>query len=464
MPRSDSGSESSKTLEVAADAEKRTSAEDAPGTALAGPSGADVEKLGSEAAPPAGPPPGAFNPADIPDGGFEAWLVVFGTCCGLFCTFGLVNCIGVFEDYYVNGPLSSYGASTVSWIPSTQVWAMSFFGLFFGHLYDSYGPRWLLILGSLTYIFGLMMTSLATEYYQIFLAQAIVSGVGSSAVFNACLSSLVGWFNKKRAAAFGIMAAGSSLAGVVLPILMTKMTESVGFPWALRTVAFIFMALLTVTCLTVKSRMPHKPKPFVLSNYTVAFKKPVFTLTVIAAFLFFWGMFLPFNYIILQAREAGVDSTLLPYLLPIINAVSIFGRIAPGIVADKFGRYNIMIIICAASSLITLALWIPGSHSSAAIIVYAILFGFTSGGFIGMGPSLIAQICEIREMGLRSGTLFAVQSFGSLTGSPIAGAILSRQNGDYVGLQLFCGCSMAAAAAFYLAARWTQAGFRLERI
>ncbi len=173
----------------------------------------------------------------------------------------------------------------------------------------------------MVYIFGLMMTSLATEFYQIFLAQAIVNGIASSAVFNACMSCLVGWFHKRRAAAFGIMASGSSVAGVVIPIMMTKMTESVGFPWALRTVAFIYLLLLGVTCLTVKSRLPHKPKPVVIAEYLKAFKKPVFTLTVIAGFLFFWGMFLPFNYIILQARQAGVDPTIIPYLLPIINAV-----------------------------------------------------------------------------------------------------------------------------------------------
>ena len=165
------------------------------------------------------------------------------------------------------------------------------------------------------------MTSLATQYYQFFLAQAIVSGIGSSAVFNSAMSTLVGWFSKRRAAAFGIMFSGSSVAGVILPIMMTKMTESVGFPWALRTVAFLFTALLAVTCATVKSRLPHKPKPFVLHEYFSGFRQPAFVLTVLGAFLFFWGMFLPFNYIILQARKQGVDPALIPYLLPIMNAV-----------------------------------------------------------------------------------------------------------------------------------------------
>lgn len=78
-------------------------------------------------APPAGPPPG-MAPTDFPDGGREAWLVVFGGWCALFCTFGLVNCVGVFQAYYVRGPLKDYDSSAVSWIMSVQVFFMIFSG------------------------------------------------------------------------------------------------------------------------------------------------------------------------------------------------------------------------------------------------------------------------------------------------------------------------------------------------
>ena len=46
----------------------------------------------------------------------------------MFCTFGIVNCVGVFQQYYFNGPLHHYGSSAVSWITSTQVFFMVFSG------------------------------------------------------------------------------------------------------------------------------------------------------------------------------------------------------------------------------------------------------------------------------------------------------------------------------------------------
>jgi len=61
------------------------------------------------------------SPSDFPDGGIEAWTVVFGAWLALFCTFGLITCVGLFLEYYVEGPLASYGPSTVSWIVSAQI-------------------------------------------------------------------------------------------------------------------------------------------------------------------------------------------------------------------------------------------------------------------------------------------------------------------------------------------------------
>ncbi|OAA59581.1 major facilitator superfamily transporter [Niveomyces insectorum RCEF 264] len=428
----------------------------APPAAAAAAAAADEKKNGAAAAPPGGPPPG-LRPADFPDGGLRAWSVVFGGWCGLFCTFGLINCIGVFETYYVNGPLAHYSQGTISWILSLEAFVMSFGGLVFGRLFDTYGPRWLLVGGTVVYVFGLMMTSLASQYYQFLLAQGVCAAVGSSAIFNACMASVVSWFFRRRAAAFGIMVSGSSLGGVVLPIMLDHLIPRIGFPWAVRAVAFLFLGLLVLCALTVRSRLPPRPRPLVLAEYLSGFREPVYLLTVVASFFFFWGMFLPFNYIELQARAAGMRPALVPYLLPIINAVSIVGRIAPGFVADRCGRYNVMIAITALSAVISLALWIPGK-STGALVAYAILFGFSSGGFVSLNPALVAQISDLRQIGARTGTAFAVMSFGALTGSPIAGAITTNGSNPFLGLQFFCGFTMLASVVIFVAARVLQVG------
>lgn len=103
---------------------------------------ADLEKAGvvSQSAPTAG----GINPADFPDGGLEAWLVVLGGWACLFVSFGWINAIGVFQEYYQEHLLTQYSSSTVSWIPSMEVFMMFFGGPLFGKVFDSYGPRYLL--------------------------------------------------------------------------------------------------------------------------------------------------------------------------------------------------------------------------------------------------------------------------------------------------------------------------------
>ena len=52
-----------------------------------------------------------------------------------------------------------------------------------GILYDKYGPRYLILIGSFLHVFGLMMASISTEYYQILLSQGVCSAVGVAAIF-----------------------------------------------------------------------------------------------------------------------------------------------------------------------------------------------------------------------------------------------------------------------------------------
>lgn len=139
----------------------------------------DIEKAGTSKH-------GNGDPNDVPDGGWAAWLVVLGTWCTSFCSFGWLNSIGVFQEYYQGTLLHGYSASTVAWIPSLQVFFMMGTGPFVGLIYDRYGHRWLLLIGSVMHVFGIMMASLGKTYYQILLAQGLCSAIGVSMIFTPC--------------------------------------------------------------------------------------------------------------------------------------------------------------------------------------------------------------------------------------------------------------------------------------
>lgn len=119
-----------------------------------------------------------------------------------------------------------------------------------------------------------------------------------------------------------------------------------------------------------------------------------------------------------------------------------------------------MTIFTALAGVLSLALWLPAT-TTAPLIVFAALYGFTSGCVLSIIPALVAQISDIRKIGTRVGLLYAVASFGVLTGSPIGGAIVGQQDGGFSGLKTFCGVMLLAGAASVFASRWWQVGFRL---
>jgi MFS family permease len=55
-------------------------------------------------------------------------------------------------------------------------------GAFIGRLFDAQGPKRLILAGTIVFTFGMMMTSLCTEFYQFILAQGIVMGAGAGLV------------------------------------------------------------------------------------------------------------------------------------------------------------------------------------------------------------------------------------------------------------------------------------------
>jgi len=85
-------------------------------------------------------------------------------------------------------------------------------GLVTGPLYDHGYLRALLVGGSLLEILGLMMMSLAREYYQIFLAQAVCLGLGGGMVYVPSIAAAAASIGEaKRPLVIGVVASGSGI-------------------------------------------------------------------------------------------------------------------------------------------------------------------------------------------------------------------------------------------------------------
>ncbi len=98
------------------------------------------------------------------------------------------------------------------------------------------------------------------------------------------------------------------------------------------------------------------------------------------------------------------------YVLAVLNAGGIIGRILPATLSDIFGRYNLLVPCAFLAGLSTLLFW-SFANSLAVIMLYAVVYGFFSGAFNALIVPCIAQISDIREIGMRIGMLYSILSF-----------------------------------------------------
>ncbi|KAJ5202496.1 hypothetical protein N7449_004575 [Penicillium cf. viridicatum] len=388
----------------------------------------------------------------FPEGGLRAWSVVAGAFCISFCTFGYLNAYGVYQNYYSTHQLIEKSSSTIAWIGSVQTCLLLGGGIVGGPLFDKYGTKviWPAAIG---FILSVMMTSLCKEYYQFMLAQGILGGLTDGIMFSPAMAAVSHYFQAKRGAALGITVAGSSLGGVIFPIALNKMfeNESLSFGWTVRIIGFIMLAMLSLSLATVRPRLPPRNGKVLMPS---AFKQVAYSLFLAGMFLMIWGIFTPFFYLTEYAIAQGMSVNLSSYILSILNAASVFGRLLPGVLADKVGRFNT--ICCFGSSTgILLLCWIA-VKSNAAIIVFAALYGFFSGAIISLMSPCIAHLSPTpSHIGTYLGMGMAVISLAGLTGTPITGALIDHYK-SYTQAAIFSGVSTLVGAALVLVTKLTM--------
>jgi MFS family permease len=123
----------------------------------------------------------------------------------------VINTFGVFQSYYEDVLLKTYSASSIAWIGTVQGFCLFLAGVVVGPIFDKGHLKTLIAIGTFLVVFGLMMTSLSTEYYQVFLAHGLTVGIGTAFLFLPSIAIVATYFTTHRALATGITAAGGSI-------------------------------------------------------------------------------------------------------------------------------------------------------------------------------------------------------------------------------------------------------------
>ncbi|KAI0024379.1 major facilitator superfamily domain-containing protein [Xylariomycetidae sp. FL0641] len=395
-----------------------------------------------------------------PNGGRTAWLQVVA-CFALYAnTLGVLNTFGAFQPYYEKTLLQDNSPSAISWIGSIQSFALFAIGVFIGPLYDAGYCRALLLSGAFFNTLGFMTTSVSSEYWQIFLAQGVCIGLGTSFLSIPSIALVPGYFTPpRRARAMGLATLGSGLASTLYPILFQNLQPRIGFPWTVRVLGFITLALSSLAIAVARpryskprnGRTPGKGGSIWEIVKEANLGEKHYLVFVTAIFFNNLGFFVPLVYLQSYAAEHGMRGlAVTKYLLPILNSSSLFGRLVPSAMAGRVGIVNTFTIVCFLYSA-SVFYW-TSATTVAGNIAFAVLYGFFSGGVVAFSPVVLTSLTDdLSYLGTRLGALSILKGIGSLAGTPIAGAIV--QSSGYLGMQLFAGFSLFLTVAFMLVLR-----------
>lgn len=303
---------------------------------------------------------------------------------------------------------------------------------------------------SVIFVFCIMMTSLCKEYYQFILAQGVLGGISNGLILTPALTIAGQYFLKKRATAMGIVVSGSSIGAVIIPVMLNRLfnNSSLGFGWTVRVTGFLILGLLAIACIGIKERLPPRRGAILLPS---AFLNLPYTFTVVGLFFMFWGLYTPFFYITTYAQQHGMSTSLAYYMVAVLNAASFFGRVLPGILADKLGKFNVIIIVGVSTAILEFC-WIK-THNNAGIIAFTAVFGFTSGAVISLLSAVVAETApNMSSLGTYIGMAMGICSFGGLTGTPITGAMITAY-GRYTEAAVFSGVVVMAGSACMVIAK-----------
>lgn len=237
----------------------------------------------------------------------------------------------------------------------------------------------MMIIGPILNVLGIMMISLSTEYYQLFLAHAC-NGIGGGLLYVPVLTTVAqGHGEKYRPLAMGLVAAGNGLGGILYTIVFLKLQpSSLGFAWTVRVMGF--MALLCFLVAVPTLLAGEHPKRGGRARALVdkaAFTDAKFMVFAWGQMLGFWG-YIPFIfYLTIYAQvKLGASSTTAYYLLVGAQGGSTLGRVMAGLLARYLGTMIPWIACLVASGILALA-WI-GAQNIGGFAAVVVLFGLCS--------------------------------------------------------------------------------------
>jgi MFS family permease len=341
--------------------------------------------------------------------------------------------------------------------------------LFVGPVFDRYGVRRVVAVGTLALAASVAALPLASELWHVHALFALMS-IGWATMSGAAVNIIVApWFDRRRGFAVSLALNGASAGGLVMAPLLIFLIDRFGFTAALGLVSALTLAvLLPLVALIAREKRPEEHDRHdapVLSARQTAQAAPPFSARRVLRDPRFITISVPFALGL--TAQVGFLTHQVAFLLPMTGTVTagfivsittfaaIAGRLATGLFVDRLDRRAVS---CGNFLVQVLAMAILISTTSVPMLVAGCaLFGLALGNLVSLPGLIVQQEFPQRDFARIVSMIVAINQFAFAFG-PALLARLQQPDGSYTHSLVACLVMEGAAAMIVLwpVISWTK--------
>ncbi len=385
---------------------------------------------------------------------FYGWVVVVAIIANGFIMMGVNSSFGVFFKPLANA--FHLTRATTSAVLSARMAFSGVFAVLGGWAIDRYGPR--LVFSTMGFFIGLslILTSLSTTTWQLFVTHSLLLAIGVGASYVVMTSTVLRWFERKRGLALGVAGVGGGLGTASLAPLSAFLIESFDWPTALMILGGISW-LVTLSASQFMKKDPYEigvlpdgaTSPRQTSTVEQGTVQPsdlpliqILQTKSFWAFLFIWllmafsGFFI-MTHIVPHATDLGFSAAESATILSLAGIAMIGGRLITGIMLDRISARTVAVVYSLFQA--TALLWLIWGQELWTLYLFGLIHGFTFGGFGTTMTILIGRTFSLQGIGKILGVLEIGIFIGAAIGPLLGGFIFDTSHSYTLAFLIMAG-------------------------
>lgn len=371
---------------------------------------------------------------------------------------GLLGCIAagaVFSLPVLLQPIAKdtgWSVTGVSAAMTIGFLAMAPSSFMWGSLSDRLGARAVVLTGSVIIATSLALTSRATSLLEFQLIFGLFVGSATAAIFAPLMACVTNWFDTHRSLAVSLVSAGMGMAPMTMSPFVAWLVTEYDWRTSMQIVALIVAAVMIPASLLIR-RPPSLDA--VQGNATAesdnrsvgqALRSPQFVILLLTNFFCCATHSGPIFHTVSYAVTCGIPLILAVSIYSVEGLAGMGGRIAFGLLGDKYGAKNVLVAGLLVQSIG--ALGFIAVSQLAGFYAVAALFGFIYAGTMPLYSVLARENFPMRMMGTVIGGVSMAGGLGMAAG-PVAGGLIYDTFASYA--WLYAGSAAMGMGAFLMA-------------